>query len=638
MSTANALANSFSQYVEDFPESVSGEQASDSLYLHPLRRRPTLDGYVEDWPLSNGALRSVIGPDGLVQYVAGLYHGDLYLHVRVTDRDVVYATTGDARRGIGPRYADRVTLISNSPPYLSEQFVFAAEAPGSISAYPLHVAEDRFIPETSIQAYWQDVPGGYLLEARMPRNLLGTHIGIVVSNTPDAEIRATRVTSFKSTGPARSVQRSPELDGIASTQAPSNMQLIITDASGWRIASAGQLSAGDRQDAVSGWSERAYGWLVESGPAAEFAEPDVHGREQQPYISTALGGTARTSWFRSNENGRAVVAVAAPIHDGDAVLGTVVLQQSTDAILSLTNEGLARLIKVSLIATIVAAGALLGYATWLSRRIRRLSHAAVDALAYERLDTALPSSLAEDEIGDLSRSFSNVLKQLGEYNTYLRSLASKLSHELRTPLAIVTSSLENLEHEPLSDTSSGYTARARDGADRLRRILTAMSEASRVEELMESADTEDFDLAHLLNSTATAYRDVYQNRLIDFYTSLPTAPTRGSPELLIQLLDKLIDNAVDFSADGDTIRIDLAATSASHTFSVSNPGPPLPDTMRSQLFDSLVSVRSRKDSRHLGLGLYIAKLIADGHNGRITAENIDGGVKFSVMLPRHDAR
>jgi two-component system, OmpR family, sensor histidine kinase ChvG len=246
----------------------------------------------------------------------------------------------------------------------------------------------------------------------------------------------------------------------------------------------------------------------------------------------------------------------------------------------------------------------------------------------------LPSALAEDEIGDLSRSFSGVLQQLGEYNEYLRTLASKLSHELRTPLAIVTSSLENLEHEPLDETSLGYTARAREGADRLRNILNAMSEASRVEELIKNAEPERFDLRGALASATEAYRDVYANRRFEFDADSGEALMSGSPELLIQMLDKLVDNAVDFSADGDTIRIGLEPGADSLRVSVTNPGPPLPERMRSQLFDSMVSVRAGKDSRHLGLGLYIAKLIAEGHGGTITADNVDGGVAFTVAFPR----
>jgi signal transduction histidine kinase len=282
---------------------------------------------------------------------------------------------------------------------------------------------------------------------------------------------------------------------------------------------------------------------------------------------------------------------------------------------------------------IVAVG-LLGYASWLSKRIRRLSLAAETALESEKLRISLPSSRAVDEIGDLSRSFSNVLRQLGEYNDYLRTLASKLSHELRTPLAIVTSSLENLEHENLDETSAEYTARAKVGAERLRAILSAMSEASRVEELMSNAEPEEFDLRLALASTVTAYRDVYPNRVFRFESSAANSRLAGSPELLIQMLDKLADNAVGFSADGDEILVALSDDTGALRLDITNPGPPLPERMRGQLFDSMISMRAAGDNKHLGLGLYVAKLIVDGHDGRITGENVDGGVRFSVWLPR----
>jgi signal transduction histidine kinase len=204
---------------------------------------------------------------------------------------------------------------------------------------------------------------------------------------------------------------------------------------------------------------------------------------------------------------------------------------------------------------------------------------------------------------------------------------------LRTPLAIVTSSLENLEHEPLNKASVGYARRARDGADRLRRILTAMSEASRVEELMQHAEPEVFDLCAALTSTVAAYRDVYSNRSFDIKTDLDSAEIPGAPELIIQMLDKLVDNAVDFSADNDTITIGLRRDDSSLTLTVANPGPPLPERMRTQLFDSMVSLRPRDDDKHLGLGLYVAKLIAEGHRGTISADNTDAGVEFTVTLP-----
>ncbi|HLU06403.1 MAG TPA: ATP-binding protein, partial [Woeseiaceae bacterium] len=244
-----------------------------------------------------------------------------------------------------------------------------------------------------------------------------------------------------------------------------------------------------------------------------------------------------------------------------------------------------------------------------------------------------PSAGAGDEIGDLSRSFSSVLRRLGEYNEYLRTLASKLSHEMRTPLTIVTSSLENLEHEPLSAESAMYTERAREGTARLHRILNAMSEASRVEELIEQAETEVFDLDTVLSSTVTAYAGAWPLRRFTYLGETAGAKMEGSPELVIQMLDKLVDNAVGFSSDGDEIVIRLRRDNGGYTLSVTNPGPPLPERMRSQLFDSLVSVRSGDTGKHLGLGLFIARLIATGHGGSITAFDVESGVTFEVRFP-----
>ena len=274
--------------------------------------------------------------------------------------------------------------------------------------------------------------------------------------------------------------------------------------------------------------------------------------------------------------------------------GVVVLQQGTDAILSLTSDALTRLMTFTLIATLVAAGALLGYASWLSQRVRRLSQGARRALDNNRAHAELPSLAAHDEIGDLSRSFSSVLRQLGDYNEYLRSLASKLSHELRTPLTIVRSSLDNLEHEPLSGEGRRYTERARDGVDRLKGILNAMSEANRIEELVTQAETESFDLDHVLRSAMSAYATAWPQHAFPYQNTAANTIMRGAPELIIQLLDKLIDNAVDFSVDAADIRTTLREDAGLLHVDIVNSGPPLPEKMRGQLFDSMVSVRGSR--------------------------------------------
>jgi len=635
--TARAIANSMAQYAEEYPDPPGGSLPGEQVFLHALTQPPRIDGYFDDWLLPSTALRTIRGSDGPVRLTMASHAQMVYVYVDVTDHHVIYQSPQTIARDEGPRFADNVTLVSSSPPYREERFVFVTEAPGAL----VSIKQDKygFAPEPAITAFWQDVPGGYRVEAQIPANLLGTNIGLVVNNTSDATQKATRSASYTGRTPAPVVRVSEKLHAVADDLIQPGMRMVITDASGWRIASSGELAdATTNSSFPGGWSTLVYDLLVEDGSAKRSAEPDPTGREQQPYVSAALDGQEMSSWFRGEDSGRAIVAVAAPIANGGQTLGALVLQQDTDAILSLTNKGLARLIYLTLVATLLVAVALIGYASWLSRRIRHLSVAAEDALENETLHAALPSSLAMDEIGDLSRSFTHVLQQLGDYNSYLRTLASKLSHELRTPLAIVSSSLENLEHEMPDGSSAAYIARAREGADRLRRILSAMSEASRVEELMEHVEPESFDLGAVLRSTVAAYRDVYPERGFDFTCPIKSAPATGSPELLIQMLDKLVDNAVDFSAAKDSIGIALADGENDFLLTVTNPGPPLPERMRTQLFDSMVSMRSGENSRHLGLGLYVAKLIAEGHGGSITADNVDGGVVFEVRLARQDSR
>ncbi len=628
--TAQAIADSLAQFPREFlVEGKAAKYSADQLYAHALPSAPLIDGYFDDWALPESSLAALAEGD-TARYALGTFRQNLFLYIDVRDDNVVFALPGSGET----LYSDRVQVVTIGDAG-EQRFVFAPEAPGALVPRR-YTAGELDAEETRIAAQWQNTARGYRLEARLPRQLLGHSVGIVFTDTDRADAAGVRRATFERFSPGRLVTASPLLQTVATGYTQPGLRLIVTDKAGWRLAQAGDLSgaaAGAPDGEASGWMRLAYNLLLEPGDAPELAQPDPSGREQQPYIDRALDGEPATSWFRSLDSGRAVVAVAQPVWSGTVQTGAVVLQQGTDAILSLTNEALARLMSFTLIATLAVAAVLLGYASWLSLRIRRLSSAALHALDRDEVRSDLPSGDARDEIGDLSRSFSRVLRQLGEYNAYLRSLASKLSHEMRTPLTIVKSSLENLEHEPLSEEGARYTARAREGAERLQKILSAMSEASRVEELIEHAELEAFDLREALAGAAAAYAGAWPKRRFLFDSPLAEAAFHGSPELIVQMLDKLVDNAVGFSRDGDEIAIGLTADDAQYVIRVTNPGPPLPVRMRAQLFDSMVSVRPQESGKHLGLGLFIARLIAVGHGGAIAGFNVDGGVAFEVRLP-----
>jgi signal transduction histidine kinase len=234
-----------------------------------------------------------------------------------------------------------------------------------------------------------------------------------------------------------------------------------------------------------------------------------------------------------------------------------------------------------------------------------------------------------------------MLSRLRDYNAYLEAMASRLSHELRTPVAVVRSSLDNLAAEPLDGNARVYVERALEGVRRLARLISRLSEATRLERLLESAERERFDLAAVVRGCVEGYRAAYPARAFELVLPAAPVPVDGAPDAFAQLLDKLVENADDFAPPGSGVRIALAAEGDRATLAVENDGPALPDAMVQRLFDSMVSVRAagegsraNAEGAHLGLGLYIVRLVAEHHGGSVRAENRpQGGVRFEVAVP-----
>jgi dedicated sortase system histidine kinase len=361
----------------------------------------------------------------------------------------------------------------------------------------------------------------------------------------------------------------------------------------------------------------------DSLPEAEFASPAV---------TRALEGVpARRT--RQSVDGRAqIISATSPIWSGEQVIAAVVAEETTNAARSVYNRALEQVVAVTLIAFLAGAVVLLAFATRLSTRLARLrdeAEAAIDSQG--RVRRLLHGSAAGDEIGDLSRSFSTVLERLAQYNAYLENMAGRLSHELRTPIAVVRSSLENLKLAR-PDEAGVYLGRANDGLRRLDTILTRMTEATRLEQLVRTEQRERFDARDVVRGCAHAYpQKKFEIDVADHPVWL-----RGAPDLYAQMLDKLVANAVDFSTSEEPIRVRLEARGYMAMLTVSNRGPRLPEAMAGKLFESMVSMRQGASAEpHLGLGLYIVRLIAEFHGGSAEAlDREDGsGVVMRVKSP-----
>lgn len=599
-------------------------RAEDGWYVQNATQPMTVGGDDSDWaPLARWAQRPWSGVD----FQLATDPAWLYVRVQVDDATHTRVSAFDPTAV----ESDHV-LLQFSRGNRERSYLLASSGSGAFLAHPLGPRE-RGLPD-EISGHWQDGKDAYRIELRIPRAQAPDELGIGVF---DADAPARFDGGKPMVRPLLAL--SPALSNDLTQLAPSGVRVRLLSADGWVIGEGGSmLDMHKPKPPRFPWLQRVLSDVL--------VLPSVHRRQHlprgvprlaEPDVQQALDGQATANWRGGDTPGSVVLTVAVPLDVRGQNRGALVLEQSSQALPLLTNRALLGLMLASVVVLLIAGAVLFAFATWLSVRIGRLRDAAEQAQHREGPELArLPLVDDADELGDLARSLSRLLESIGTYTEYLRKLASNLSHELNTPLAIVRSSLENLEHADLPEAAVPYLARARDGAARLGTIVRAMSEASRMERAIASADGEDMDLAQVVRGCAEAYRPLAAPRRLECTIPDRPVPLYGAPELIAQALDKLFDNALSFTAPDGWIRIALEPTPDGEArVSVANEGSRLPDAMQGQLFDSLVSVRgagAKAGAPHLGLGLYVVRLVAELHQGRAIGHNAGHGVVFEMVL------
>jgi signal transduction histidine kinase len=487
---------------------------------------------------------------------------------------------------------------------------------------------------------WQEEGQGYRVELRLPRGLVPTRLGVQALdfNDPARAPRRAGMQEATETALLPLIHPSPDLQQILSQLVPDGMRARLLHAEGWVLAEAGSFPPLRAEATPSWWRRLLYRGLSHDSVNQSASESGIT-QSQSDEVWQALSDKPAQAWRSLDDGRRLLLATAVPVRVDSQVRGALLLERPSEVLL-LTQEALSGLMFATLLVMLVVGLSLFLFAGRLGQRIRRLSRAADAAIAHEGRSSAIDFPLAQagDELGDLSRSFSRLLGEVSAYTDYLRSLAGKLSHELHTPIAVVRSSLENLETQSLSSDAAIYVGRAREGVDRLAAIVRAMSESSRVERAIAGAEAEDVDLRGLIQGCADGYRPLLAPRRVDLLLPPQALTFHGAPDLIVQALDKLVDNARGFCPESGWILLALAATEDGAEIAVANSGPALPEVMRERLFDSLVSMRDSSQrgdgSPHLGLGLHIVRLIAQLHEGSVRAANLpDGnGVEFRMRL------
>ena len=356
-------------------------------------------------------------------------------------------------------------------------------------------------------------------------------------------------------------------------------------------------------------------------------------------VARALAGNGATRWRATPDSRARILSAAHPVWAGNEVVAAVVVEETGNAIASFTSRATEKLITATLAVFVLVAGVVLLFATRLAGRVRRLrdeAESAIDAQGRVRALTA--ASNAGDEVGDLSRSFSQLLERLAQYHDYLENLGARITHEFRTPVTIVRSSLDNLAMQPLPAEARDYMQRANDGLKRLDNLISRMGEARRLEQALRDGERSVYDARAVVNGCVEGYRMASAQQMFETRIDAGAVMVSGSPDLLAQAFDKLIANAMSFTGAASPVAISLRCTEGDGVLKVSNTGPLLPPGPVERLFDSMMSIRADDAASaepHLGMGLYVVRLVAQFHHGSATASNrTDGsGVTFTLRLP-----
>ncbi len=628
---AHALAAEPQRVFRDAEDTEPFSEQDGDLYVYPLHVQPLLDGYREDWDIAAdpAALPSAGGSEARLL----LASTDRYLFVYLE----LYDPHSVAQPADVQPDRDRVDLTLEREDGVLDTYFFASSAQGLIQAQRSVKEDDgivRAAPEPRIQAFWLEAAHGYHLEARVPLSLVGRRLWA------QARDGAGKTSGFKVPDPphgGRLFMSTPGLGDMLAVFIRAGTRATVVDTNGLKLGVTGHIqpTAGDEDeaDADATWYRRFVTVDTSSWPLMASAPDRVTGKS----VATALAGHPAAEWLRSQGNQELVLTAAAPIKIGEDIRGAVILEQAGDQLLAPRDRALTHLFNLTLLATALAAVFAFSVATVIALRLGRLRAAADTAVGNDgSIRLEMPESERFDEIGALARGFERLLARLNEHTQYLRTLGGKLAHELRTPLTIVRSSLDNLESEGVRADQRGFVIRAREGVSRLQSILSALGAAARVEESIKQAERGNFDLCELLRAAVAGYRDAFPSSRFELDTPLDACPILGAPDLIAQMLDKLVENAVDFCPPSGLITVRLSRSGSNYELGVANDGPPIPEAMLGRLFESLFEHREGHGDRpHFGLGLYIVRLIAEFHGGSARAANrADGsGAEFTVMLP-----
>jgi len=628
---AQAVASSLQNRNDLFEAQFETENTTgiSTLFAYPTDYLIKIDGYRLDWEelainsthyASENIIRSGLNYDPKAfsfQMALGQRDKYLYALIQVTDSSPIYRNAAYRRLDNN----DHVQIVTLNQQGEMQRFILTTQEPGPLTAYlvgPDWKYPVSGKPVTEILGFWRQSRKGYNIEFRLPLSLIGDQkrFAVAVADVVDDTKREVQtligtVPTTWSTQLNRIELRSPELIHIIEGLKRPGANILVVDQ-----------------------FRRVRAHITDN----MYSSVAARNRNEEA-IREALNGHPATQRFRPDDDANSEVIMAAfPIRSETGILGAVIVELATDEILSLQKETLENsATQTALVITAILAGLLI-FSSRLTYRIKRLENEISELIDnVGRLQPLQEISYLQsrDEIGGLSRTISSMLVQLKKYTDFLEHMPRTLKHEINNPLNTISTSFQNLAACQLTERQKTYIESARRGINRLHSITNSIADAANLEAALKNEEFGPINLSELVRVYVDSCQHANPSRHFEFICTEPAIHIQGNSFRIEQLLDKLVDNAIEYSPLDSSTHLSLESSGQSILLAVANQGPPISDRIRrkpSEQGPRIQHSASGDHGIHLGLGLFVVRTIAEHHGGQVNIGNKEGHQEFLVSV------
>lgn len=370
-----------------------------------------------------------------------------------------------------------------------------------------------------------------------------------------------------------------------------------------------------------------------------------------PEVVSAIKGRA-ASLQRQNPDGADILTVAVPVQGYRAIIGALMVSTRPGEIDAIISAERRVVIELALIALLVSLLTSLLLASTITEPVRKLAGA---MRVFNRTSPTLPGpdtipdlSRRGDEIGDLSVALREMTEQLLERINTIDRFAADVAHELKNPLTSLHSAVQSLETTTSPEQQAEMKRIIQNDVQRLNRLISDISNATRLDAELNRGETEPFDLAELVHEMGAGLApSIKEASDITLITSADQpAPVMAQKPRIAQIIDNLVSNAVSFTQKNGKVYLRVLVGADEIRLVVADEGPGIAAEMTERIFERFYSDRSGAAAPpsahclpaggHSGLGLSISRQIARAHGGELVADNRPDGVGayFTLILPR----